>query len=165
MAPSLLKATAFLWALLSICAVSASEVVATCQEPQGYAFYPFNGHMKKQDSGFVKDAIANGTITLSEASAGNFDILYIDTTKSISSSVQDGAKVALLRRGPADATFLVYYPAATIELYTFYVDNEGKSRFVMMQSRGGDALIHKSGVMEGGCSFLDLSKATIPAAH
>ena len=65
----------------------------------------------------------------------------------------------LLRRGASDATFLAVFPETTIELYTFYTDADGVKRFDLMQSRGGDGMPnHKSSVMTGPCSQIDLEK-------
>ena len=65
--------------------------------------------------------------------------------------------VRLIRNGKDDATFLAVYPGMSIELYTFYREADGKERYDMLQSKGGDGMpIHKSALLTGECSALNL---------
>jgi len=114
-----MKSAAALLASLLFCAVASAQDLATCTSPTGHAYYPNKGLVKKKDSGWSVDKISGGIVTLKKLSAKEFDILWVDTTKSIHSAVQDGGLVRLLRTGESDMTFLVFYPGQTIELYTF----------------------------------------------
>ena len=137
-----------------------SQVVATCSNPKGYAHYHYRPPVPKKKSGFQKDAITGGVTTLQRLENGEYDILIVDARKQTISYRKEGGKVMLLRRGASDATFLAVFPETTIELYTFYTDADGVKRFDLMQSRGGDGMpIHKSSVMTGPCSQIDLEKA------
>ena len=131
--------------------------VAICSEPAGYSNFHYSGLVKKGDSGFTKNKIPGGTNTLKRQEDGTFDILYSDVLNINRSVRNDGAIVEKLRHGVMDATFLVYYSNNTIELYTFYKDTEGFSRFDLLQSKGGEALMHSSSVFSGICSELYLS--------
>ena len=145
------------WVLLFLtCSMTIqAQEITTCQNPKGYAFYHHtpNGIVQKNDAGWLKDEITNGTTTLRKLADGKYDILIMDARKSILSLRQDGGEIILLRHSPDDATFLHIYPGNVIELYTFWKDGEGKYRFDILQSKGGKNLpIHKSSVMTGLCS-------------
>jgi len=50
------------------------------------------------------------------------------------------------------------HPGMVIILYTFYRETDGRERFDILQSKGGDGMpIHVSGVMTGSCSGLNLN--------
>ncbi len=129
-----------------------SQSITTCGKTNGHSIYHFSGILPKKDSGFTKDEITSGKTTLQKMSDGSYDIYMVDARNKIISLVQDGGKVILLRKGKNDATFLHLYPGMVIELYSFYVDNDGISRYDLLQSKGGDGmLIHKSSVLSGLC--------------
>lgn len=153
-----------LW--LGACCLSLSsggaiaKVVAVCSDPGGHAYYHYSGLVSKQESGFAKDKITGGLTTFQRLENGEFDVLIVDVRKQVISYRNDGARVLLLRHGTNDATFLVVIPGKVIELYTLYIDSEGEKRFDLLQSKGGDGMpIHKSSVMTGRCSHIDLGAA------
>jgi hypothetical protein len=134
-----------------------AQAVAICSDPGGQAFYHHMPMLPKTESGFQQDRITGGFTTLQRLENGKYDILITDARKQVISSRHDGARVLLLRRGKADATFLVAYPGGSIEIYTFYADAGNVRRFDLLSSKGGDrALVHKSSVMTGECSELNL---------
>lgn len=134
-----------------------AQAVATCSDPVGHAYYHHMPHVSKKESGFQQDKITGGLTTLQRLENGEYDILFVDIRKQIISSRQDGAKVLLLRRGKQDATFLAAYPGGAIEIYTFYSDAGNVSRYDILSSKGGDrSLVHKSAVMTGMCSEMNL---------
>jgi hypothetical protein len=131
--------------------VNAQEI-ATCKEPEGYSYFHHSSIVPKDKSGWSSNNISGGITTLTKNQNGQYDILILDATKTIKSYVQDGGKVLLLRKGEKDATFLHVYPGNIIEIYTFWTTSDGKNKFDMLQSKGGDdMLIHQSGVMVGEC--------------
>ena len=104
----------FRYASLLILAIALSPVtvaqnVTTCRTPKGYSYYHYQGLTQKESSGFTEDTLSNGVFTIKKVDSKNFDILYIDARKTITSSVADGAVVRLLRRGKSDATFITIY--------------------------------------------------------
>lgn len=134
-----------------------AQAVANCSDPEGHAYYHHYPPVSKKESGFQKDKITGGLTTLQRLDNGDYDILIVDFRKQVISFRQDGGRIMLLRRGTNDATFLVTFPGMTIELYTFYTDADSVKRFDILQSKGGDGMpIHKSSVMTGTCSELDL---------
>ncbi len=130
--------------------------VANCSNPSGKSYFPFLGLMDKKDSGWSDDKISDGVITLTKNDANEYDLLYIDTTKRITSSKADGGTVIFLRKGLNEAAFLVSYQNA-IEIYTFIIDKSKNLEYTYTSNRFGDGvLIPKATVMKGDCSFINL---------
>jgi hypothetical protein len=133
-----------------------SQTIADCTNPDGYAYFHYSGVVSKKDAGFQKDKITGGITSIVKLPNGKFDILIVDTRKTIISMTNDGGSVMLLRRGKKDATFLHIYPGKVAELYTLWMDTEGRAKFDLVQSKGGDnMLIHKSSVMVGSCDSIN----------
>jgi hypothetical protein len=154
-----MKAIFIALSFFAITAAANAQEMATCKEPQGYAYYPYKGLNKKETAGWDKDGITGGVFSLKRLNAEEWDILFIDTTKSIRSSKQEGAVIKLLRAGEKDMTFLVYYPGMTLEIYTFLQEKDGKNSVHILVSKGGDAApISKSSVMVGTCGPIQFVK-------
>jgi hypothetical protein len=133
-----------------------AQTIADCKNPEGYAYYHHQGIVPKKSSGFQDDKITGGITTIKKMANGKFDILIVDIRKKIISMVEDGGTVMLLRAGEKDATFLLYFPNMTIELYTIWIDSEGNHKFDILQSKGGDAMpVHKSSVLVGSCDSIN----------
>ena len=139
--------------------VNAQEITS-CQNPKGYAYYHHHkgGLMSLSESGWSDDKISGGITTLKKLLDGKYDIFIVDIRKSIISLRQDGGEILLLRKGKEDATFLHFFPGNAVELYTFWRDANGKDRFDLLQSKGGDNYpIHKSSVLTGECSSINFA--------
>ena len=135
---------------------ASAEDVAQCSNPSGKGYFPNLGLVKKADSGWSDEKITGGITTLSKISKGEYDILFVDTTKRIVSTTQDGGKVYMLYLGEREASFLVVY-RQTAEIYNFLVDNEGKAEYTNVITRAGDGvMITKASVMRGECKFVNL---------
>lgn len=151
----MLKKIVFL-ASIAITHLAHAQAITTCQNPEGYSYHHFYGPVPKVKSGFTKDKITGGMVTLQKVGDGKYDILFVDATKQIISAVGDGGSVTLLRRGKKDVTFVHAYPGKVIELYTFWEDTEGRPKYDIVQSKGGDSMkIHKSSIMIGTCSSIN----------
>jgi hypothetical protein len=135
-----------------------AQTVANCGSVEGYAYYHYSGLVPKKSSGFDKDKITGGMTTFQRTPDGSYDILVVDSRKKIISMVQDGGKVVLLRKGAKDATFMLYFPNNSIEIYTLWTDGEGHLKYDYLSSKGGDATgIHKSSVMVGRCDEINFN--------
>lgn len=142
---------------MPVSTAAAADTVVTCKDPQGFANFHHAGLLPKEKSGFREDQITGSLTTLVRTGQGDYDLLYIDSRQEIISSRHAGGDVRLLRKEKNDATFMVFYPGTVIELYTFYKDASGNEKFDTVTSRGGDEMpIHKSSLMTGNCSGLDL---------
>lgn len=147
------------FACFAIAAVSQAQELATCTSPKGYANYAQKGIVPKKNAGWAEDKITGGITTLRQLGPDDFDILFVDATKSIISAKQDGGLVKLVRAGESDMTFLVLYPGNAIELFTFMRDDAGNNVMHQLSSKGGEeARIHKSSVMVANCSTIQFPK-------
>lgn len=136
--------------------ITIAQTIASCGGVEGYSYYHYQGLNTKKDSGFFKDKISGGMTTIQRMPDGSFDILIVDARKKIISMVQDGGKVVLLRKGTKDATFMLFFPGNSIDLFTLWTDSDERSRYDMISSKGGNsALIHKSSVMSGYCEKIN----------
>jgi len=135
-----------------------SEEIATCKDPKGYAYYP-HSVFSKEDSGWQEDRITGGVTTLTRLGKNDYDILFIDATKRIVSSKQDGGKVIVSKRGVADVYVIVAYEqTGVIEVYNFFKDGSEKALFTQYTNKGGSAvLIAKSSLLAGECSQINFS--------
>lgn len=132
-----------------------AQTIANCGPVAGKSFYHYAGSLSKKLSGWDDDRITKGVTTFQKLPDGGYDIMLVDARGKIISLVGDGGKVAPLRAGKKDATFIHLYPGAVIDLFTLWEDNEGQARYDLIQSRGGDGLqIHKSSVLTGKCEFI-----------
>lgn len=137
------------WALATV--VQAQEIT-TCRSPTGKAYYHFAGLIDKANAGWTEDKITGGVMTLIRTE-DKLDLLFVDALKKPISSVQDGAKIVLLRSGATSITILVHYQnGPTTEIYSFFKEKDGAFRFTHMQSKTGDtAIAPKSSLMVGTC--------------
>ena len=132
--------------------VSQAQPITSCKNPEGYAYYHYSGQVPKAKSGFKKSKIEGGLVTLQKIGDGKYDILFVDFYKEIISAVGDGGSVVLLRSSENDATFMHSYPGKVIELYTFWIDSDGRPKYDLIQSKGGGSSpIHKAAVLVGNC--------------
>ena len=132
------------------------QAITSCKNPEGYAYFHYSGQVSKADSGFTKDKITGGMVTLQKVGEKKYDILFVDVRKEVISAVGDGGEVVLLRKGNSDATFGHFYPGRVIELFTFWIDSDGLAKYELIQSKGGDFMpIHKSSIMVGNCSQIN----------
>jgi hypothetical protein len=133
--------------------LTQAQSITSCHNPEGYAYFHHSGKVPKASSGFTKDKITGGMVTLQKVGEKQFDILFVDADKQIISAIGDGGNVMLLRKGKKDATFVHYFSGMVVEIYTFWIDAEGNAKYDLVQSKGGDLMpIHKSSVMVGTCS-------------
>jgi hypothetical protein len=136
--------------------ISASQTIADCRNPEGHALYHHNS--RGGSPSFEIDKISNGMLSFQKLKDDSYDLLVVDSRNKISSMVQDGGRIILLRKGKSDATFILIFPGSSIELYTLWLDQEGRARLDMLQSRGGDLLrlgAHKSSLMTASCEKIN----------
>ena len=135
-----------------------AQTITNCRNPAGYAYYNHSGVTSLKESGFQDDKISGGITSFVKLPDGKYDINIVDIRKQIISFTQDGGRVVLLRSGKNDATFLHFHPGMVIELYSFWLERDGKAKFSMIQSKGGDNMpIHKSSVLVGDCDIIDFA--------
>lgn len=130
----------------------ANTQIASCQNPEGYAYFPFISPIAKDKSGWTKDKTSSGKTTLVKI-GNDYDILFTDTTsRGIVSSKADGATIVLLRKSSKDIAVLVAYQNVT-QIYTFWQTSDGKYQYSEVSSKGGT--ISKSSAMVGTCDYVN----------
>ncbi len=133
--------------------------IAQCSSPSGKSYFPELGIVPKNKSGWGDDAITGGIVKLTKTGKDEFEITFVDATKRMISSVEDGGIVMMLNRGATSVSFLVIYPGKTAEIYTFLINKSGKSEYIQITSRGGsEVMIAKATLMRGDCEYLNFSK-------
>jgi hypothetical protein len=140
--------------LIALSFGASAATLANCESPSGHVYFPQKGLVTKKDSGWQTDKISSGKFTLTKNSQNQYDLLFVDTTKRITSTVADGGKIVLMRKNPDDVAFVIVY-SDLIEIYNFWKTAEGKYQFSMLQNRGSGAVIPKSGVLVGQCDVIN----------
>jgi hypothetical protein len=138
--------------------LAAAADIASCHSPQGQSFYPLKGLTPEKDTGWMKDSISGGQMTLT-TDGKNFDMLYVDARKKITSTVSDGGKVLPFRIYKDDIAIIIAYEDL-IEIYNFWKTTDGKLQFSMLQNRGSGAAIPKSSLLIGNCDFINFDAFT-----
>jgi hypothetical protein len=148
-----------IFALLLTKPVLAEEsVIAHFKSPQGKTYYANTGLVSKKDAGWKNDGIEGG-ITEIVVNNGKLDVRYVDATKRIMSAREDGGEVKIFGRGINAVSIWVYYPRHTIEVYNFYKDEDGQTKYIYTSTRSGEDLpIIKSSVYVGSCDFVYFDK-------
>ena len=135
----------------------SANTIANCQSPKGYAYFPYVGMSSKDMSNkWEKDGVSNGIFQLVQKDTGEFDIQFVDASKLIISSKDDGGKVLPFSDTKNQIGILVIYPGKVVETYTFIKNLSGENEFLMTQSKVNVA-IPKTSVYRGTCTFLDIS--------
>ena len=138
---------------VAVPAMGESIEITTCRNPSGTAYRHFSGNNDAKASGWSEEKISNSVVSLTKDTAGKFDLLYVDFRKKPISMTQEGAKVIPLRSGPDAVSFLVHYDGSTTEVYSFFQEKDGKSRYTVFTSRIGPlAISAKSSIMVGDCN-------------
>jgi len=77
-----------------------STEIAECSNPSGKAYYAEIGIVSKKGSGWEQnEKITGGIVKLSKIGQDKYDILFVDATKRIISSVEDGGKLSCYQEG------------------------------------------------------------------
>jgi hypothetical protein len=133
-------------------------IIAHGENPQGKTYFAYTGLVSKKNAGWHDNGIEKGIfeVVLSDE---NLDLRFIDASKNIKSARAQGGKVITLNKKNNEVTIFVVYPAETIEAYTFFVDNDGKKKFIMSQVKSGEnALITQSSIFTGLCEFIHFDR-------
>ena len=135
---------------------SFAVTIANCQNPEGHAYFPYAGFNPKDMVGWDKDKITGGITQLVMDDKGQFDIQFVDASKQIISSKEDGADIFLFAINENSIGLAAIYVGRLIETYTFIKDLSGNNEYLMTQSKVNTP-VPKAGVMRGTCSFIDFS--------
>lgn len=140
--------------LLSCTVFAKEEIIAHGESPQGKSYFAYTRLVSKKDSGWQDNGIKKGIFEV-VMEEGSLDIRYVDAAKRSMSSRADGGQVTLLNKAENEVAVLVYYPGNGIEVYTFYIDKDGKKRFTLTQARGGaNVPATQSSIFTGSCDYI-----------
>ena len=133
---------------------SYAETIANCSDLEGYAYYQQQGPITEKNSGWTKDKISEGTIALQSSGSG-YDIVYVDSTKKMSSTLQDDkAKITLLNKTANEIMLLVQLPSGGSDIYRFFKQSDGSNKIALISAR---TQIPKSSLMVGNCDYINLA--------
>jgi len=139
-------------AMVAVLGAAQADELATCRAPTGHTYYHSKGVVPKEGSGWKSDGISGGVFSLVQGADGSMDVLYVDARKKPISATQDGAVVRLIRSSKTNITVFVFYKEAMTEIYSFFLERDGSSKFTLLQNRTGDgAVIEKSSLLVGPC--------------
>lgn len=130
-----------------------AETLANCGASKGISYFPFSGINLKKNSGFADDEIKDGIVTLTKQ-GDKYDILFKDASGILSSSTQDGAEIYPIILNQESIALVSIYPGKALEIYSFWKENDGNTRYSLQTSRHGNPLISKSSLLVGDCTFL-----------
>lgn len=142
--------TLFIFSFLFIETANA-EVIASCSNLKGHAYYPHQDIISEKDSGWKQDEVSPSVIELHKEGA-EYDITYLDSTKKSSSTIKhDKAKIISLYNGKDDFSLLVQYPSGGTDIYRFFKESNETTKFALMSAR---TQISKNSLMIGDCSYI-----------
>ena len=131
-----------------------SQTLLNCNEFRGHSFYPYQGIIAPEKSGWQVDGITNGKYTLTKIGQNEFDILYTDATQTVKSTSQDGGAIMLLSISEVEMTFLVNYPNKIVETFYFYKNKKGSYELLLTQVKYGTE-IKRSTILKASCSRIE----------
>ena len=139
--------------------LALSEIIATCENPKGYAYYPYFGLIPKADSGWDTDGFTGGVYKLTQDDNGNFDVIFTGKGGQVVSAIQDGGSVAPFSYGENQISILVLYRGSVVETFSFIKNNAGNNKLILTQTK--TKIFPKAAAYRGRCSQLDLYKVNL----
>ena len=139
--------------------LALSEIIATCENPKGYAYYPYFGLIPKADSGWDTDGFTGSVYKLTQDDNGNFDVIFTGKGGQVVSAIQDGGSVAPFSYGENQISILVLYRGSVVETFSFIKNNAGNNELILTQTK--TKIFPKAAAYRGRCSQLDLYKVNL----
>jgi hypothetical protein len=136
---------------------ASAQILAKCFNPAGFGYFHEYGSADMSNYGWKDEKISGGVTLLEKMADGKYDIKIIDVRNNLISLRGDGGEILLARSGTLDTTFIYIHPGMAIEVYSFWTGIDGRHRFSILSSKGGDDMIvHKSAALVGTCTELNL---------
>lgn len=139
--------------LLMVCAtrVNAQEI-ATCKDPEGWAYVVQNGSLPSDKAGWQRERLAKSVFTIQKTGAHEFDVLFLDERQKVQSSKERGGQVFYLGGDDASASFLVSYDYGTAFIYSLFTESGGQVKLSILTTQTGKRFpVGRQGVMVGNC--------------
>ena len=130
-------------------ATTAPEIIVSCGESKGHAYFHHNAYVSKKDSGWAEDKVTNGSFFV-QKSGDDYDLIY-RTKLGLTSSVDDGALIMPTHKNENSLSLVVIYPSnGNTEVYNFQHIDTDDAEATWTQTKVG-TLIVKSGVFHASC--------------
>ena len=150
-----MKKTILTFLVLIFATHNIAETIASCGPSQGQSYFPYLGQfMDKNTSGWQEDKIANGKVSVTLTDK-EFDIMFVDILGDINSHKEQGAKLSLQLIGGNFFSIQSTFRGQTIEIYSFWRNNEGDFKYSFNQTKGELNPIPKSMLLLGDCSMIN----------
>ena len=140
--------------LFLIPTVTFANIIAECESPKGYAYYPFYGVIPDEKSGWDTDGFSTGVYRLILNDDQSFDVVFSNSNGQYVSAVQDGAEVIPFSMDENQISLMVVYMGNAIEVFSFVKDNAGRKELIFTQTKTG--IVPKVAAYRGSCSRLDI---------
>ncbi len=142
--------------LIIVTSTAFATDIASCSNPSGKTYFPYLGYIPKNKSGWDDDGIKGGITQVTVDEKGLYDVLFVDSTKKIISSRQDGGEVFLYAIGSTSFGLVVIYPQKTVETYNFVKNKDGLLEYFQTTVRTGENVSSvKGSLFRGTCSFIN----------
>tara|TARA_Y100001936_G_scaffold202397_1_gene204978 strand:+ start:1113 stop:1574 length:462 start_codon:yes stop_codon:yes gene_type:complete len=142
--------------LFSFNTLAQEETIANCQGALGYAYYHSHGLVPHNEAGWGEDKITKGIFTLKKLDDDKLDLLFIDATQSITSSIQSGGTIfPIIRTGNSISIIIIH--KSIIETYSFWENSENEYKFSLSQTKTGDIMVRKNSLLVGSCNYINFN--------
>ena len=114
--------------------VSFAEDVAVCGNSTGKSYFADREMNPHETIGWTDDKMT-GKFTFKKNDDGTLDLLYLDSTGSIKSSIAEGAKIVPASISDDAVSIVVLYPNSLVSSYTFQILNNKKMQVMWTQNK------------------------------
>lgn len=134
--------------------------ISVCGGSEGKSYIANIGVLasfNESETGWHDDRISEGKTTVTKI-GNEFNILYLDASGTLTSAKDYDAQIIPLplMTDKDSFSFMAVWPRGpTVEIYSFWKDNNEQNKFSLNQVKGG--LIRKQSLLVGNCSYLDFS--------
>lgn len=102
---------------------AAADVVATCGESKGHAYYLQGPIVPASKAGWTEDGVSGGSFQLIR-SGDDWDIVFTDVSGGTVSSKGDGGTTAGEVTADGDIVVFISYPKGVFETWVFWLSNK-----------------------------------------
>ena len=135
---------------------SFAETIASYSGSEGYSYNRNVGAFVNKDNfGWTEDRISKGKVSVTLNEENEFDILFVDALGDINSSKDQGAKISLQIIGDNSFSLVSIFLGQSVEIYSFWKDNEANLKYSIGTTKGELNLISKNSLLVGKCSNIE----------
>jgi len=142
----------FTLSIVGAAVIAQASTITRCGASKGFAWYFESGLVEKRKTGWTKDGVSKGDITLVR-DGDEYDIIFTDATGGTSSAKANGAEVLFLG-GTRPFVILEAYTKTqglSVFTYTFDLDDHGAGQVVYSATKL-NGLINKAAIYKAECT-------------